>query len=229
MLHALLDRVRSTPREGLTRVLTDAWVLSADGKLNDDEAAEVERAVRARQQPGARREVIGRRGPSRRTEEQRAGALARRRLLAASGALPPDVAARFSVAEQAVLMVVAVEVARRGDCRMSVGELSARAGCSQRSAQNAVRKAASAGLISVEARKVARRRNDTNVLRVIDRAWRRWLDPWRAEGWVQTNARQDQTHIPRRRSTRLSPWNPEPVTKIGRDQEAKPWERRDRN
>lgn len=228
MLHDFLKRVCSAPREELTRVLTDAWSESADGNLTDDEANQIEHAVRMRQQPGSRRLVVGRRGPSRRTPEQRASALARRRLLAASGAMPPDIAARFSPAEQATLMVLAVEFARRGDCRMSLGELSARAGCSIRSAQNGIRKAERMGLLSVEARELGRRRNDTNILRIVDRAWLRWLDPWRDGAWVQTDARQDQIHIPRRRSTRLSPWIPEAATMASREQEARSWERRGR-
>lgn len=228
MLHTFLNRVRAAPREGLIDVLKSAWAEWGNGKLTDEEATEVESAVHDRQRPGARRLVVGRRGPSRRTPEQRASALARRRLLAASGAMPPEIAARFSPAEQATLMVLAVEFARRGDCRMSLGELSARAGCSIRSAQNGIRKAERMGLLSVEARELGRRRNDTNILRIVDRAWLRWLDPWRDGAWVQTDARQDQTHIPRRRSTRLSPWIPEAATMVNRGQEARSWERRGR-
>jgi hypothetical protein len=44
--------------------------------------------------------------------------LERRRRWAASGRLPPSITACFTLAEQAVLALVAAETARRNDCRL---------------------------------------------------------------------------------------------------------------
>ena len=54
----------------------------------------------------------------------------RRRSWAAAGRLPPKLAARFTLAEQAVLAVVAVEVARHGACTLTIGHIAALTGVS---------------------------------------------------------------------------------------------------
>jgi DNA-binding CsgD family transcriptional regulator len=69
----------------------------------------------------------------------------RRRRWAASGCLPPALAARFTLAEQAVLAVVAAEHRKRGDCRLTNGELADVAGVSITTVKNALR-AARAGV-----------------------------------------------------------------------------------
>jgi hypothetical protein len=51
-----------------------------------------------------------------------------RRRWAASGRLPPALAARFTLAEQAVLSLVTAEVARRADCRLATENMAAVAG-----------------------------------------------------------------------------------------------------
>ena len=44
---------------------------------------------------------------------------------AASGRLPPGIAARFTLAKQAVLALVAAETARRKDCRPTIENMAA--------------------------------------------------------------------------------------------------------
>ncbi|WP_246691750.1 helix-turn-helix domain-containing protein [Methylobacterium sp. WL12] len=99
----------------------------------------------------------------------------RRRRWAASGRLPPAIAARFTLAEQAVLAVVAVEVAKRGDCRLAVGHIAAVAGVSETMVRNALREARQLGLVTVEERRLARFRNDTNIVCIVSREWSAWL------------------------------------------------------
>jgi hypothetical protein len=99
----------------------------------------------------------------------------RRRRWAASGRLPPGLAARFTLAEQAVLALVAAEVARRGDCRLAIDNLAAVAGASRSTVKNAVREAVRLGLVTVEERQVTGWRNDTNIVRIVSREWTAWL------------------------------------------------------
>ncbi len=73
--------------------------------------------------------------------------LERRRRWAASGRLPPALAAKFSLAEHAVLALIAAETARRGDCRLSVPHLAALAGVAETTVRNAIREPASSGCL----------------------------------------------------------------------------------
>ena len=58
----------------------------------------------------------------------RAVAIARRRHLAASGPMPPALAAKFTVCELAVLRIVGDEVSGQGACALTIDEIAARAG-----------------------------------------------------------------------------------------------------
>ena len=99
----------------------------------------------------------------------------RRRRWAASGRMPQAIVARFTLAEQAVLSLVAAEVARRKDCRLSIENLAAVTGVCRSTVKNAIREAARLGLLTVEERQITGFRNDTNVLRIVSPEWMAWL------------------------------------------------------
>ncbi|MBY0250214.1 MAG: helix-turn-helix domain-containing protein [Methylobacterium organophilum] len=101
--------------------------------------------------------------------------LGRRRRWAASGRLPPGLAARFTLAEQAVLALVAVETARRKDCRLSIENMAAVAGVCRSTVKNAIREARQLGLLTVEERQITGFRNDTNVVCIISAEWLAWM------------------------------------------------------
>lgn len=106
----------------------------------------------------------------------RAAALARRRRLAASGPMPPRLAAHFTVGELAVLRVVADEVRDKGMCDRTFAEMAARAGVGRTTAQNALRQAAKLGLVHVEVRLRPGRKNLANVVTITSNEWRAWID-----------------------------------------------------
>jgi len=99
----------------------------------------------------------------------------RRRRWAASGALPPALAARFTLAETAVLAVLAAEVLRHGACTLTVGHIAALAGVSETTVRNALRAARGLGLLTLEERRLTAWRNAPNVVRIISREWVAWL------------------------------------------------------
>ncbi len=76
----------------------------------------------------------------------RAQSRERRRRLAASGPMPPVLAASFTCAELATLAIVADEVRAQGVCSVTAGELAGRAGASETSVRNAIRLARQLGL-----------------------------------------------------------------------------------
>jgi len=101
--------------------------------------------------------------------------LERRRRWAASGRLPPAIAARFTAGEQAVLSLIAAETARRKDCRLAIEHMAAVTGVGRSTVKNALREARRLGLLTVEERKVTGWRNDTNIVRIISAEWLSWL------------------------------------------------------
>ena len=106
---------------------------------------------------------------------QRPQAIERRRRVAASGFAPPAVASRFTVAEQAACAIIVDEVRRRGDCRLPIDAIAARAGCSRTSVQNALRAARAAGLIRVTHRPRRGQKHLPNIVEITSPEWRTWI------------------------------------------------------
>jgi DNA-binding CsgD family transcriptional regulator len=131
------------------------------------EAIELKRSLRAAQMPVQRR--LGSR--PRKTPVS----LERCRRWAASGALPPASASRLTLAEQAVLAVVAAENRKRGDCRLTNKEVADVAGVSITTVKNALRTARATKLISVEERRLTAFQNASKVMRIVSPEWRAWL------------------------------------------------------
>lgn len=95
--------------------------------------------------------------------------------LAASGPMPPHLAMRFTVAELAVMKIVADETAAHGTCRITKKEIGDRARASETTVHNAMRKAERIGLVSVKQRPVQGRKSLPNLVMVIDPEWCLWI------------------------------------------------------
>lgn len=194
------DEIRSqaeaAPRAALPAVTAALWRAYGEGRITEAEAETLSGLIEARRV--AARGVNAGQGPNPAgTHPNRGGigdqarvgsfrrgvgsrprtdaSMERRRRWAASGRLPPGLAARFTLAEQAVLALVAAEVARRGDCRLAIDNMAAVAGASRSTVKNAIREAVRLGLMTVEERQITGWRNDTNVIRVVNREWIAWL------------------------------------------------------
>ncbi len=99
----------------------------------------------------------------------------RRRRWTSSGWLPPQLASQFTLAENAVLAVIATEVARRGLCRLTLGHIAALAGTCRSTVQKAVREAAALGLLTSEEWRLTAWRNAPNTVRIVSAEWVVWL------------------------------------------------------
>ncbi len=99
----------------------------------------------------------------------------RRRRWASSGAIPPAIASRFTLAEQAVLSVVSAEVRRHGACTLTVGHVAALAGVCGQTVRNALRAAQQLGFVHVEQRRVSAWRNRPNRVTIVSPEWTMWL------------------------------------------------------
>jgi hypothetical protein len=168
-----------TPAQ-LDQIVKLAWGAVAEGQLTDDAAQAVSEAVEARRvafrSPPPPRPAVATPAPRQapRSPDKQAS-LERRRRQAASGALPPALAAQFTQAEAAALAVIAREVQRQGKCCLMLDAIAAMAGCSRTSAQNALRQARRLGLLSVEERRRRGQKSDTNVICIVSPEWRAWL------------------------------------------------------
>ena len=193
-------QVEAAPRAALPAVTAALWRAYGDGTVTEAEAEALSALIDCRQlaetQPRSERTSNKsatvtpqvshsiKNGPDRAERPRRPGvgsrprtdaSMERRRRWAASGRLPPGLAARFTLAEQAVLALVAAETVRRKDCRLSIENMAAVAGVCRSTVKNAIREARQLGLLTVEERQITGFRNDTNVLRIISPEWLAWI------------------------------------------------------
>src|SRR3954464_6644855 len=164
--------VEAAPRLELTKVSALLWRAYAAGHVTEAEASALSEAIEARRAlPAISKPAQRRLGSRPRTP----ASLERRRRWASSGAMPPAIASRFTLAEQAVLGVVAAEVVKHGACTLPISNVAALAGVSETTVRNAIREARQLGLVHVEERRVSAWRNLPNRLTITSREWCSWL------------------------------------------------------
>src|SRR5215213_9933312 len=168
----LRQAISAAPRRELPKVSALLWKAYAAGSVTEAQASELSDLIETRKAlPAAgkpTRRPVGSRPPT-------PASMARRRPWAAAGRLPPPIASRVTPAEQAVLAVVALEVVKRGSCRLAIDHIAALAGVGRSSVKNALREAHGLGLIRIEERRLTGFRNDTNVVTILSAEWTSWL------------------------------------------------------
>src|SRR5215213_2330977 len=164
--------VEASPRAELPTVAALLWKAYAAGQVTEVEASALSEAIELKKAlPPAPKPIQRRLGSRPRSP----ASIERRRRWAASRALPPALAARFTLAETAVLAVIAAEVLRHSACTLTVGHIAALAGVSETTVRNALRAARGLGLLTLEERRLTAWRNAPNVVRIISREWLAWL------------------------------------------------------
>src|SRR3954452_9305216 len=117
--------ITAAPRVELAKVASLLWRAYGNGSITEAEAAELSDLIESRRALPAPRRPAQRRVGSR----PRSGAsMERRRRWAACGLLPPALAAKFTLAETAVLAVVAAEALSHGRCTLVLERIAALAG-----------------------------------------------------------------------------------------------------
>src|SRR5215204_292214 len=180
--------VESSSRAELPAVSALLWKAYAAGQVTEAEASALSEAIELKRALPAPQKPVQRRFGSR---PKTPASLERRRRWAASGAMPPPLASRFTLAEQAVLAVVAAEHRKRGDCRLTNKEIADVAGVCITTVKNALRAARTLNLLSIEERRLTAFRNASNVVRIMSPEWRAWL---RLGGGVKS-ARRSPTQL----------------------------------
>ena len=172
----LVDEVRRaiavTPRGRLAELSAAVWKGYACGAVTEHEAQALAEEIAARKAIPPRPVEPRRRVGSRPRSPE---AMERRRRWTGSGWLPPQLAARFTMAETAVLSTIAAEVARRGLCRLTIGHIAALAGVSRSTVKVAVRQAQALGLLTSEEWRITAWRSAPNTVRIVSPEWTAWL------------------------------------------------------
>lgn len=181
-LAASIDAAHTLAR--LDELSRSIWQAVMAGALGDEAAQLLAERVHAKRTP-VRRDAprvgipAGRASifPKRRYQRSpdRAASIERRRRLAASGPMPPRLAAMFTTAELATLRIICDEARHKGQSEATVAEIAARAGVCRTTAKNAIRTAAALGLLLVEERRRRGQKNLPNIIRIISREWRDWM------------------------------------------------------
>jgi hypothetical protein len=164
--------VEAAPRVKLSDLSTGIWKAWGAGSLSDDEAQSLSDLIEARKALPAAEKPVQRRVGSR---PRSAASMERRRSWAACGAMPPQLAARFTLAEVAVLAVVAAEVRRHGACTLTIGHIAALAGVCRKTVKNALREAEALGFVRVEERRLTAWRNASNRVTITSPEWHAWM------------------------------------------------------
>src|SRR3982751_5826755 len=188
-IEQLRRAVEASPRVELAKVASLLWRAYAAGQITEDQASDLSDLIEARPAlPAAQRPAQRRLG-----SRPRSGAsMERRRRWAAGGSLPPALAARFTLAETAVLAVIAAEAVQHGRCTLVIEHIAALAGVGRSTVKRALRAAQGLGLVGVEERRVSAWRNAPNVVTITSREWSAWLR-MRQRG---VGSRQEPPRIP---------------------------------
>src|SRR5215212_6981925 len=160
--------VEASPRVGLPKLSAVLWKAYAAGSVTEAQASELSDLIEARKAVPAPGKPTQRRVGSR---PRSPASMERRRSWAAAGRLPPQLASRFTLAEQAVLAVVALEVVKRGSCRLAIDHIAALAGVGRSSVKNALREAHGLGLVRIEERRLTAWRNAPNRVTITSPEW----------------------------------------------------------
>jgi len=197
----IAETIGTVPINGLDTVARSVWKAMADGQISESDAERLSRAIDERRKafqatPGRTSPRASKPRPRAISAPQKAAAIERRRKQAASGAIPPDIACRFTTGEQAALAVVVREIKRAGRCDFVMDKIAALAGVCRTTVRNAIRTAQQLGLLHVQERRFRWYRNLSNVITLVCASWGRWLRIRQGKGGrVQKTDRHVQQNL----------------------------------
>src|SRR3954449_11159483 len=165
--------VEASPRAELHTVSGLLWKAFAAGHVTEAEASALSEAIELKKAlPPApkpvQRRLIG-------SRPRTPASLERRRRWAASGAVAPALASRFTTAETAVLAVIAAEHQKHGRCTLVIDHIAALAGVGRTTVKNALREAQRQSLLRIEERRLSAWRNAPNIVILTSPEWLSWL------------------------------------------------------
>ena len=183
---ALATAIENAGRDQLDECARQVSRALGGDNLTDDQAGQLYGLIHVRRAAAPARSLAAstptpgrsyiQRSPEQRSPDRRASLL-RRRQHAATGPLPPNLAANFTTGELAALKIVADECLAHGACDLSKNEIGARAGVCKTVVKRALRLAeVRLTMISVLRRPRSGRKHLTSIIRIIRAEWLAWLD-----------------------------------------------------
>jgi hypothetical protein len=157
----------------LDHLSAELWKAYAAGALSDDDAQAAAEFIHERKLASAPKAPSPPKERRQRSPDRQAS-IARRRQLAASGPMPPALAARFTQAEMAAFRIVSDEVRHHGVCALHIDAIAARAGTCRTTVKNALREARRLNLVTVQERRRRGQKSLTNLVRIISPEWMAW-------------------------------------------------------
>ena len=164
--------VLACERRRLPEVAAAVWKGHGVGAIGDDDAQQLAELIEARKVIPVTAKPEPRKVGSR---PRTSASMERRRRWVASGLMPPQIAACFTMGEGAALAVIAAEVGKRGLCRLTLGHIAALAGVCKQTVRNAVRQAVALGYIKNEEWRLTAFRNAPNTVSIVAAEWTAWL------------------------------------------------------
>jgi hypothetical protein len=164
--------ITASLRVELPKVSALLWKAYAAGTVSESEAADLSNLIEARRALPASQKPVQLSFGSR---PRSPASMERRRRWAASGCLPPQIAARFTTAETAVLAVISAEVMKHGRCTLVLDHIAALAGVGRSTVKRALRAAQGLGFIRIEERRLSAWRNAPNIITITSAEWASWL------------------------------------------------------
>ncbi len=121
--------------------------------------------------------------------------------------MPPQIAARFTMGEGAVLAVLAAECSKKGRCTLTIGHVAALAGVGKTTVRTAIHQAAALGLLKSDEWRLSAFRNAPNTVTILSPEWLVWLRLGSPTGRVQNSGVDAYTSLEptRRRENRSGP------------------------
>ena len=174
--------IEAAPRVKLAELAGAVWKAFGAGSIGEDEAQALAELIEARKIIPA---SVPQSMPLKRRQGSRprsSESMERRRRWTSSGWLPPQLAARFTMAETAVLSTVAAQVVKHGRCDLALDHVAALAGVGRTPLGHPRSPAPQHGRLPGEVRRLRAFRNDTNVVRIVSAEWQSWISMRRSSG-----------------------------------------------
>ena len=133
-LEQLESDISRANAQTLDALAKNMWADYAEGKITDDTAERITRAVERRRTTLRTQTRKTRNTPLldavKRTKlPVRPDRIQHRRRVAYCGALPGHIAAKFTIGQIAALSIIVAEIKSKGRCELYVGQIAAMAGC----------------------------------------------------------------------------------------------------
>ncbi len=164
--------LQGTPRDRLAELSAAVWKGFACGAVSEGDAQQLAEEIAARKvippELAEARRTVG-------SRPRTSASIERRRAWTASGWMPPAIAARFTMGEQAAIAVIIAEAAKAGRCGLPIGAIAGRAGVCATTVRNALRQARTLGIVAVEQRRLSYDRSLPNLVTIISRELALWV------------------------------------------------------